>query len=362
MPAGRSSLPCHGGNRHGGAAVRLRRTRRAGWRLCLRHDPRPPAQADDRCTGVDGRASWLRLERRIDSPARLAAARPSGSAEPRLGADERSHDQGGDLRLRAYRLRPARAARLVVGAAAHRAGRDDGRPGAAVRGARPRPQARAGLFDDRECRLDLRGAGPRSGLPRQRPARGGGRRDGRRTPARPQPFLVQVPAVPRRGRHPARHRSARPRWAGRPHPSHAAHRCFLSGGCARHFRLAAAQRLRLRVAAVPGRHCRARPAAGGAAFCLPGHRRHAGAGRRARGRLFRARLRHGLPRPSAQRRSGRRARCAACPAGRHGWARLPVHPGRAHGQRAGHGTGAGAGQARGRRAARARQRSHARSR
>ena len=116
MPAGRSSLPCHGGDRHGGAAVRLRRPRRAGWRLCLRHDPRPPAAADDRRTGADGRARRLRLERRLDSPARLAAARPSGGAEPRLGADERRHDQGGDLRLRAHRLRPARAARLVVGA------------------------------------------------------------------------------------------------------------------------------------------------------------------------------------------------------------------------------------------------------
>ena len=57
----------------------------------------------------------------------LAAARPSGGAEPRLGADERRHDQGGDLWLRAHRLRSAGAARLVVGAAAHHPGRADGR-------------------------------------------------------------------------------------------------------------------------------------------------------------------------------------------------------------------------------------------
>ena len=124
VPAGRSSLPRHGGDRHGGAAVRLRRSRRPGRRLCLRHHPRPPAPADGRRAGADGRADRLRLEGRPDPAARLAAARPSGGAEPRLGADERRHDQGGDLRLRAHRLRPARPARLVVGAAAHHSGRD----------------------------------------------------------------------------------------------------------------------------------------------------------------------------------------------------------------------------------------------
>ena len=39
-----SSLPRHGGDRHGGAAVRLRRPRRPGRRLCLRHHSRPPAR------------------------------------------------------------------------------------------------------------------------------------------------------------------------------------------------------------------------------------------------------------------------------------------------------------------------------
>ena len=69
--------------------------------------------------------------------------------------------------------------------------------------------------------------------------------------------------------------------------------------------LAAAQRLRLGVAAVPGGHRRAGAAAGGAAFRLAGDRRHAGAGRRTGRRLLRARLRHGVPRPAAQRRGGR---------------------------------------------------------
>ena len=44
----------------------------------------------------------------------VAAARASGRTEPRLGIDERRHDQGGRLWLRADRFRPARHARVVV--------------------------------------------------------------------------------------------------------------------------------------------------------------------------------------------------------------------------------------------------------
>ena len=59
--------------------------------------------------------------------------------------------------------------------AADRAGGGDGRARAALCRARPRSQARARLFDDRECRRHLRGAGPRPGLSRQRPERRGAR-------------------------------------------------------------------------------------------------------------------------------------------------------------------------------------------
>ena len=115
-PARRPPLSGDGGDRHDGAAVRLRRPRRPGGRLRLRHHPRPCTGAGGCRPGAGRRLDRLRLERRPHSAARLVAARPSCGAEPRLGADERRHDQGRDLRLRAHRLRPAGPAGLVVGA------------------------------------------------------------------------------------------------------------------------------------------------------------------------------------------------------------------------------------------------------
>ena len=81
-PAGRPSLSRDGGDRHGGAAVRLRRARRAGRRLCLRHDPRPSAPADGRRPGAGGRArsaaarraGWFRCMPGCRSPIRRRRA------------------------------------------------------------------------------------------------------------------------------------------------------------------------------------------------------------------------------------------------------------------------------------------------
>ena len=67
-----------------------------------------------RRAGADPRAGRRRLEGRRGAAACLAAARASGRAQPRLRADERRDDQGRGLRLRAHRVRSARAARLVV--------------------------------------------------------------------------------------------------------------------------------------------------------------------------------------------------------------------------------------------------------
>ena len=78
------------------------------------------------------------------------------------------------------------------------------------------------------------------------------------------------------------------------------------GRCCRHLGPAAAQRLRLRMAAVPGDPGRARPADGLPALPGAGRRRLDGAGGGAGRRLLRARLRHRLPRPAAQRRRARR--------------------------------------------------------
>ena len=74
----------------------------------------PPAPGH---RGARARAGAARrwLEGRARAAACLAAARPSGRAEPCLGADERGHDQGRGLRLHPHRLRSPRAAVLVVG-------------------------------------------------------------------------------------------------------------------------------------------------------------------------------------------------------------------------------------------------------
>ena len=72
--------------------------------------------AGARRAGADPRADRRRLQSRAGSAACLAAARASGGAEPRLGADERGDDQGRGLRLRAHRVRPASASRPGGGA------------------------------------------------------------------------------------------------------------------------------------------------------------------------------------------------------------------------------------------------------
>ena len=57
--------------------------------------------------GADPRAGRRRLEGGRGAAACLAAARPSGRAQPCLRADERRDDQGRGLRLCAHRVRPA---------------------------------------------------------------------------------------------------------------------------------------------------------------------------------------------------------------------------------------------------------------
>ena len=64
------------------------------------HAPR----ADFGGAGSRAHADRRGIEGRACSAARLAAARPSRGAEPRVGADERRDDQGGGLRVRADRL------------------------------------------------------------------------------------------------------------------------------------------------------------------------------------------------------------------------------------------------------------------
>ena len=85
------------------------------------HAP-PPAVAARR---AHARADRRRLEGGARAAARLAAARPSGRAEPCLGADERRHDQDRGLRLRAHRVRSAGPAGLALERPGAGAGRGD---------------------------------------------------------------------------------------------------------------------------------------------------------------------------------------------------------------------------------------------
>ena len=66
--------------------------------------------------GADPGADRRRLQGRPGAAACLAAARASGGAEPRLGADERRDDQGRRLRLRAHRASTCSASRPGGGA------------------------------------------------------------------------------------------------------------------------------------------------------------------------------------------------------------------------------------------------------
>ena len=96
--------------RRAGAAARLRPARRR------RAAPTPStAMRAATAGGRRRRRSPLALaligaglEGRPRAAARLAAARPSRRAEPRLGADERRDDQGRGLRLHPHRLRSRR--------------------------------------------------------------------------------------------------------------------------------------------------------------------------------------------------------------------------------------------------------------
>ena len=86
---------------------------------------------------------------------------------------------------------------------------------------------------------------------------------------------------------------------GGPDPPHAADRVRLPGGLRGDLRPAAAERLRLGVADLPGHPAAPRTAAMGPEADHPGRWRRAGAGRGAGGGLLRAGVRHRVPWPSA---------------------------------------------------------------
>ena len=122
-----------------------------------------------------------------------------------------------------------------------------------------------------------------------------------------QPFAVQEPAVLRRRRRAARDRRARHGAARRPDPPHAADRLRVPGRLRRDLGAAAAQRLRLRVADLPGDPAQPATAALGAEVPGAGGRRAARAVGGARRRLLRQGLRRHVPRPPAHAGAAERA-------------------------------------------------------
>ena len=146
----RLCLSGHGGVRHAHAAAGLRPLGRTGGTLRVRADAHGATLADDRRACIDLGADRRRLQGRHRPAACLAAARASGGAEPRLGANERRDDQGRRLRFCAHRFRTRRPAGLVV--ERHRArtcGRHD-RHGRALRAHAARSQTPARLSHGRE--------------------------------------------------------------------------------------------------------------------------------------------------------------------------------------------------------------------
>ena len=99
-PPRRAGVSHHGLGRCPDAAARVRSARRPPRRILLRGDP----SRELRGRGPDRPAAGAarsRLQGRSRAAARVAAARAPGRAESRLRTDERSHDQGGGLWLRA---------------------------------------------------------------------------------------------------------------------------------------------------------------------------------------------------------------------------------------------------------------------
>ena len=108
-----------------------------------------------RCAGALPDPARRRLQGRARAAARLASARASGSPQPRFRADERRHDQGRRLCLRAHRVRPARRSGVVVEHARAGARRHHLRDGRAVCADAARPQAALGLSYGGEYRDHL---------------------------------------------------------------------------------------------------------------------------------------------------------------------------------------------------------------
>ena len=164
----RLRLPGHGELRHAFTPARVRPARGPERRLRVRCDPERLSAAQPGRSGAGAGPARRRLQGRPRAAPRLAAARPPGRPQPRLGADERGHDQGRGLRLRAHRARPSGPARLVVEPGRAGTRRHHGGAGRALRAHAARSEAPARLPHGREHRHHLHRAWPGARLRGQR--------------------------------------------------------------------------------------------------------------------------------------------------------------------------------------------------
>ena len=203
---------------------------------------------------------------------------------------------------------------------------DLGRARRALRAAAARPQAPARVPQRREHRDHPHrgGAGDDSVAPGGRGRRARDRRAHRRTAAHRQPRGIQGPPLPRRGQRPLPH--ARPQHGGtrRARPAHALDGGAVPARSRRDLGPSAAQRIRQRMAHLPGAARRRQP------LPRPGRARHrllrgdAGAHGRPRRCLLREGVRRHVPRPPANAACRARHRGAAVDDRRHGVARGAV--------------------------------------
>ncbi len=173
---------------------------------------------------------------------------------------------------------------------------------------------------DRERRHRLHWHRPRARFPGQRPGRSRRARDDRRAVPRLQSLPVQESALLRRRRGTRIHGPARHGAARRTDPPNADDCARIPGRLHRDLGAAAAERVRLRMADIPGRTSEPGDAAVGAEVHGARRRRHAGTVGRARRRLLRQGFWHQLPRPPAlarlrarpKRPTGSRSRPCSC--------------------------------------------------
>ncbi len=245
----------------------------------------------------------LRREGGRHSAAHLASGGAPGGSHEHFRLHVRRAPQGRHLWNRArVRVRPRRAEPLV-GRGRPRPRWRVGGPGRSLRADAARPQAAARLSQHREHRHHPAGRRGRHDGARLRAQRPGVDRVRGRPVSRVEPRRLQGPPVPRGGQRGDGHRHAADRTARRAAPADAVDRPLLPHRRDGHFRIASAERLRQRVADLPGvplriqsLHRTARPPA------VPDRRRAAGADDGAGRRLFRQGLRDQFPRPAAQPR------------------------------------------------------------